>query len=146
MHQPHRHLNAVQVPVSAGNHRPTHPHGACRRIADTQETNTRLKASIEAIHRLGAPANMISNQGSQRNFFAGTDRLRRASGHIQMDSKYRRINHDCCINIRFIESQLTVTETRMRLPARTPPRRQNAGVARWIVFHLPPQHQVHRVL
>lgn len=65
---------------------------------------------------------MISNQGSQRNFFAGTDRLRRASGHIQMDSKYRRINHDCCINIRFIESQLTVTETRMRLPARTPPR------------------------
>lgn len=67
---------------------PRHPHLSWR-ISNTLEADFCLDALNEAIHTLGPPEIMNTDQGSQFTTFAGTDRLRRSGARISMDGKGR---------------------------------------------------------
>ncbi len=57
------------------------------RISNTLETDFCVEALNEAIHRLGPPEIMNTDQGSQFTSFAWTDRLRRSGVRISMDGE-----------------------------------------------------------
>lgn len=63
------------------------------RISNTLDADFCVEALNKAIYRFGPPDIMSSDQGSQFNSFAWTDRLHRSGGRISMDGKGRYLEN-----------------------------------------------------
>ena len=100
------------------------------RISNTLEADFCVAALNEAIHKLGPPEIMNTDQGSQFTSFAWTDRLRRSTIRISMDGKgrfldnifverlWRSMKYECV----YLHAWETGSEAR-------------AGIGKWMEFY-----------
>nr|WP_254682218.1 IS3 family transposase [Phaeobacter inhibens] len=102
------------------------------RISNTLEAEFCVDALNEAIHKLGPPEIMNTDQGSQFTSFAWTDRLRRSGVRISMDGKGRFLD-----NIFVERLWRSMKYECVYLHAWETGSEAKAGIRKWIEFYNP---------
>ncbi|MEI4261189.1 IS3 family transposase [Roseovarius sp. D0-M9] len=100
------------------------------RISNTLEADLCVEALNEAIHKLGPPEIMNTDQGSQFTSFAWTDRLRRTGVRISMDGKGRFLD-----NIFIERLWRTLKYECVYLHAWETGSEAKAGIRKWMTFY-----------
>ncbi len=103
---------------------------SCWRISNTLEAEFCVDAPTEAIHKVGPPEIMNTDEGSQVASFARTDRLRRSVVRISMDGIGRFLDNSLIEKL-----WRTLKYECVYLHARDTGSETKAAIRKWMTFY-----------